>query len=358
MTTAAFLVHMFFVVWLVVLSIVLTRMMTTHLRIMDIPNERSAHCRPVPKSGGVAIVCTFFIGIIVIAVIAETTMIKRSYFYGFAFSALLIAGISLYDDLKNKSFLMKLLTQIIAVEAVLIAGIVIDRLYVPWAGYVNLGWLGYPISFFWIIGLTNAYNFMDGLDGLAAGVALIASLFFSIITFTQGSLFVYIMSYTIIAGTLGFLVYNFPPARIFMGDVGSAFLGFTFAVLAIVAARYDHSHTSFFVMPLLLFNFIYDTAFTFFRRLMNGEKVTEPHREHLYQLFQRLGYGHRTVCFFHYTLCVLQGLAAFWMVNTPQDNRRLLFYVPFVIIQTVYSVVIMRAAKKAGLLMTSLQSGK
>jgi UDP-GlcNAc:undecaprenyl-phosphate/decaprenyl-phosphate GlcNAc-1-phosphate transferase len=347
-TVKAFLTHLAFVFSLVILCAFITRLMISRVRIMDIPNERSSHNAPIPTAGGIAIVLTFFVGVIIIALVARIAMINRLYFYGFAISALLIAAVSFYDDWKQKTYVVKLLTQLIAVAVVLAVGIVIDKLYIPFWGEVSLNWVSYPLSFLWILGLTNAFNFMDGIDGLACGVALIAGLFFCVITFMQGSLFVYIMSYTLIAGTLGFLIYNFPPARIFMGDVGSAFLGFTFAVLAIMAARYDLSHTSFFVMPLLLFNFIYDTAFTFFRRLLRGEKVTEPHRTHLYQLFQRLGYGHGTVTFFHYGLCLLQGVAAVWMVNIP-DGRRTLVFVPFLVIQMIYSSVIMRSAKKAGL---------
>lgn len=350
MTLAAFLTHLAFAFSLIILSIAITRLMISRIRILDIPNERSSHDSPIPKSGGIAIVITFFIGVVIVAMVAETTMINRTYFYGFALSALLIAAISFYDDMKNKPFLMKLLTQLIAVIVVLVVGIVIDKINIPFSGDIELLWLGYPLSFLWILGLTNAFNFMDGLDGLAGGVAMIVSIFFCAITFMQGSLFVYIISYTIIAGTLGFLIFNFPTARIFMGDVGSAFLGFTFAVLAIVAARYDHSHTSFFVMPLLLFHFIYDTAFTFTRRLVTGEKVTEPHRTHLYQLFQRLGYSHRVVTVFHYVLALLQGVAAVMMVNAPGDSRRLLFFIPFIAIEVSYSYLVMRSAKKAGLL--------
>jgi UDP-GlcNAc:undecaprenyl-phosphate GlcNAc-1-phosphate transferase len=134
-----------------------------------------------------------------------------------------------------------------------------------------------------------------------------------------------------------------------MGDVGSAFLGFTFAVLAIIAYRFDHSHTSFFVMPLLLFNFIYDTAFTFFRRLFRGENVIEAHRSHLYQLFERLGYGHRYVSYFHYMMCVMQGLAAVWMVRIP-GGERVFVFLPFLLVQVVYTIIIIRRSKKAGLL--------
>ena len=349
MTLQAFLKHLAFASALVALSALITRLMIHRVRILDVPNERSSHDRPIPTSGGLAIVFTFFIGVVIIALVAKITMINRLYFYGFSLSALLIAVISFYDDVRNKPYLVKLLTQIVAIVVVLAVGIVIDKLQIPEVGELNLNWLRYPISFLWILGLTNAFNFMDGIDGLAGGVALIASLFFCVITFTQGSLLVYIMSYTIIAGTLGFLIYNFPPARIFMGDVGSTFLGFTFAVLAIVAARYDHSHTSFLVMPLLLFNVIFDTAFTFFRRLLKGEKVVEAHRTHLYQLFQRLGYGHRTVSLFHYGLCILQGLAAVWMVNI-HGSRRVLLFAPFLVIQVTYAFVIMRSANKAGLL--------
>lgn len=350
MTLTAFLKHLVFALSLVIVSIAITRLMISRIRILDIPNERSSHDNPIPKSGGIAIVVTFLIGVVIVALVAETTMIDRVNFYGFALSAILIAAISLYDDMKNKPFLMKLLTQILAVTVVLSVGLVIDQINIPFSGDIELGWLGYPLSFLWIVGLTNAFNFMDGLDGLAGGAALIASLFFCAITFMQGSIFVYIISYTIIAGTLGFLIYNFPTARIFMGDVGSAFLGFTFAVLAIMAARYDHSHTSFFVMPLLLFHFIYDAAFTFSRRLLSGQKVTEAHRTHLYQLFQRLGYSHPAVAVFHYGLSLLQGVAAVLMVNAPGDSRRLLFFTPFIAIEAIYSYLIIRSAKKAGLL--------
>ena len=180
-------------------------------------------------------------------------------------------------------------------------------------GPVELGWPSWPLSFLWIIGLTNAFNFMDGLDGLAAGTAVIASFFFLVITYSLGSSFVYIHCYTVLAGSLGFLVYNFPPARIFMGDVGSAMLGFVFATLAIIAARYDASHTSFMVVPLLLFTFIYDTSFTFVRRWLRGENVTQAHRSHLYQLLNRMGYSHLTVSLGHYPATAVLGCAAVWM---------------------------------------------
>lgn len=349
MTLAAFFSHLAFAICLFLLSVVLTRLMLRRVRIMDLPNERSSHQSPTPKSGGISIVATFSIGVIIIFLFAEKSLIRTDYFLGFVFSAILIAGISLYDDVKNKPFIIKLTTQLLAVFLVLAFGIVIDQIALPFIGLVTLGWLSYPISFLWIMGMTNAFNFMDGLDGLAGGVAVIVSAFFCAITFSQGSTFVYITCYAILAGSLGFLIYNIPPARIFMGDVGSVFLGFVFAVLAIIAARYDHSHTSFMVMPLLLFNFIYDTFFTFIRRLLHGDRVIDAHRTHLYQLFNRIGYSHRTVSLFHYGVCVVQGIAAAWMVNIPGGQRTLVF-LPFLVFQVVYSYVIIRLSRKVGLL--------
>jgi len=349
MTLTAFFSHLLFAIWLVALSFVITRIMLSNVRIMDVPNARSSHEIATPKSGGISIVITFLIGTIVIFFVADATMIRQDYFFAFVFTSVLIAAISLYDDVKNKRYLVKLGTQLVAVFIVLAAGLVIDEIKLPYLGLVPLGWLSYVVSFLWIVGLTNAFNFMDGLDGLMGGVAVIVSAFFCVITFAEGSHFVYIASYTILAGTIGFLFFNFPPARIFMGDVGSAFLGFAFAVLAIIAARYDLSHTSFLVMPLLLFNVIYDTFFTFTRRLMRGDQVTAAHRTHLYQLFNRLGYSHRTVSLFHYGVCILQGVAAFWMINIPGAQRMLVF-VPFLAFQIIYTYVILSRAKKAGLL--------
>jgi len=316
---------------------------------MDIPNNRSSHDTPIPTAGGIAILSTFFLGMFVIYFVADKTMIGKIYFLGFSFSSILVATISLYDDYKERPYYLKLLNQIIAVVIVMTVGIVIHEIRLPWIGVINLEVSGYVITFLWILGLTNAFNFMDGLNGMAGGTAVIAVVFFSAISFSQRSNFTYIVSYTIISGTLGFLVFNFPKARLFMGDVGSTFLGFSLACLAIIAALFDLSHTSLFVMPLLLFHFIYDTFFTFFRRLFRGERVYEAHRSHLYQLFNQLGYGHTFVSMFYFSVGIVQGFGAWWMVNIVGQQRALVF-IPYLIFQIIYSVIIIHHAKKAGLI--------
>jgi UDP-GlcNAc:undecaprenyl-phosphate/decaprenyl-phosphate GlcNAc-1-phosphate transferase len=349
MTTQVLILHLIFTFILFLVSIVLTRFMLRRVRIMDTPNGRSSHESPMPTGGGIAIVAAFFIGLIAIFLFTESIRVVKWPFLGFVVASLLLACVSLYDDIKSKPFIIKLSAQFIAVLIVLIFGIIIDQISLPVMGLVYIGWLAYPVTFIWIIGLTNAFNFMDGLDGLAGGVAIIVAIFFCVITCLMGSDFVYIICYTLVAGSLGFLVYNRPPARIFMGDVGSTFLGFTFAVISVMAARYDMSHTSFFVMPLLLFNFIYDTLFTFMRRLCKGERVIDAHHTHLYQLFQQLGYSHWTVSAFHYAVAILQGLAALWMVHSTSD-KSILVFLPFLLFQVIYTVIIIHAAKRKALI--------
>jgi len=344
----ALLSHFCFGLGLAALSLFITLFMARRIRIMDIPNNRSSHDRPVPKCGGIAIVVTFMAGIMAIYMFGDKTPISKGYFIGFVLSALAIAVVSFYDDIDYKSFTLKLGTQVIAACVVLAFGIVIDEIAFPWAGMVHLGLWTYPVSFFWIVGLTNAFNFMDGLDGMAGGVAVIVSFFFGMITLSQGSTFIYITSYAILAGSLGFLIFNFPPAKIFMGDVGSAFLGFIFATIAIIAARYDHSHTSFMVMPLLLFHFIFDTSFTFVRRLLRREYVWQAHRTHLYQLMNQLGYSHAAVSITYYLMCFLQGIGAMFMVRIVGDQRVFVF-LPYLAMQTIFAIYIMRRARSAGL---------
>ena len=302
--------HITFAIVLAIISYLITWVMCHKVRIMDQINKRSSHDKIVPRAGGIAIVITFFIGMMAIYFFGDDTLIKQEYMQGFIFSSLLIAAVSFYDDMKSKSVAFKLILQLLATLVVLWSGIVLDKISLPFIGNIDLELSGYLLSLLWIIGLANAYNFMDGLDGLVGGVTVIAGIYFMGITYYQGSHFVYISSYTLVAGAAGFLILNMPPAKIFMGDVGSVFIGFTFATLAIIASRYDSAHTSFLVVPLLLFNIIYDAIFTMSRRLLNGENITQAHKKHLYQLMNQIGYTHLEVSLTHYCMAFLQGLGA------------------------------------------------
>ena len=135
-----------------------------------------------------------------------------------------------------------------------------------------------------------------------------------------------------------------------MGDVGSTFLGFVFAVMAVIAARYDHSHTSLFVVPLLLFHFIFDTVFTFVRRLLAGEHVFTAHRTHLYQLLNRIGYSHKRVTLIYSALAVCQGGAAVWMVKD-LGAERVYIFLPFLICYFIFAQWLISVARRNGIVL-------
>jgi UDP-GlcNAc:undecaprenyl-phosphate GlcNAc-1-phosphate transferase len=348
-TSAALVLHGIFAFAIAVLSAALTALLIRYGNIIDVPNQRSSHTVPTPKGGGIAIVASFVLGILLIHLIGQVVPIKTRYFVGFFIGSFAIAAVSLYDDFKYCTMRTKLVVHSVAIMIALGSGIVIDWMQVPWFGAVNWGWWGYPLTLLWILGLTNAFNFMDGLDGLAASTAVVAAVFFSFITFQQGSHFIYLASLTLAAATLGFLIFNFPPAKIFMGDVGSVFLGFAFAVMAVIAARYDLSHTSMLVVPLLLFHFIFDAMLTFVRRLTRGEDVTLAHRTHLYQLLNQLGWSHGKVTLLYSCMAFVQGLAAIWMVKIPGEPR-LSMFLPLVFLQLSFSAWVLRKARQMQLI--------
>lgn len=349
MALAALINHFLFAGTLFLLGGFLTWLML-RAGILDVPNHRSSHDRPIANSGGVAIVLTVFIGFATVYLVSDDVRIAERHMSGLALGSIGIVLVSFLDDLGYlKTFRVKLTTQFLAGCILLAFDIVITKVNLPIVGAIDLGVWGYPVTLIWVIGLTNIFNFMDGLDGLAAGTGAIVAALFGLITFVHGSLFVYILCYVVFASSTGFLVFNFPRARIFMGDVGSQFLGFLFATLAVIAAEYDASRTSLLVMPLLFFHFIFDTVFTFARRFLAGEDVTQAHRAHLYQLLNRLGWSHFQVSLLHYFVALIQGLGVVWLLSIASPERGLVL-IPFFLIELAYAFAVLRTARRRALL--------
>jgi UDP-GlcNAc:undecaprenyl-phosphate GlcNAc-1-phosphate transferase len=341
--------HIAFGFSLAVLATGLTYLMARYVRIMDVPNQRSMHTKSTPKSGGVAIVATFLVGSLTIYNLAAIARIDAIYFWTFITGGIALALVSFYDDIRQKPFLAKLLAQLICAVGIMLAGLLLRRAYIPFVGEIDLGFLGYFVTLIWVVGLTNTYNFMDGMDGLAGGVGLIAACFMCAIAFFSGSAYVYLTSYVLVASLAGFLIFNLPPARIFMGDVGSAFVGYTFAVLALIGASLDRGHLSFYVIPLLLFQFIFDTFFTFARRACNRDKVFLPHRTHLYQLLPGLGYSHRQVLVFYCVVAIAQGIGASFL-SVISTEFKILVFLPFLLFNSVYAYWVVVRAKQRKLI--------
>ncbi|MBM3538182.1 MAG: undecaprenyl/decaprenyl-phosphate alpha-N-acetylglucosaminyl 1-phosphate transferase [Alphaproteobacteria bacterium] len=309
--------------------------------LMDEPNERSSHVVPTARGGGVGIVVASLLGFLALGIHGHPTVIRDPGFLGVLLGALIAAAGGLADDVRSRSYSFKLGFQVAAAALAMACGLTIDRLYFPGIGPLALGWFAPALTLLWLVGLTNAYNFMDGIDGLAAGTAVVAAGFLTVALIVLGQIDVGSVASTLAAASLGFLLLNLPPARVFMGDVGSQFIGFALAALAILMAREDPTGTLIYVVPLLLFHFVFDTLFTAFRRWRAGEDVTAAHRTHLYQRLTHAGFGHGRATLALCAIGVAQGLGALWLVQN-QPALRLAIFVPALALQIVYALAVTR----------------
>lgn len=343
----AVLRHLAFAAGLALLSAATVRLMIAY-PILDHPNARSSHVRPTPRGGGLGVVVAFVAGMAVLYLGAAFARLPEMQFLGVIGAAVAIAGVSLWDDVADLRFAVKLAAQAVAALVAIGSGLVLDRLALPWIGQVPLGLFGPVLTLFWIVGCTNAINFMDGLDGLVGGSVFLSALVLSAVAGEQGSWFVYAAALLMAAGLAGFLPFNLHPARIFMGDVGSQFLGFMMAVLAVAAAGFDAAQLSFLIVPLLLFGLLFDAAFTLVRRAAMGEKVAAAHRSHLYQMAQRSGMGVRMVAGLHWGFVVFHGLLVALFLHLPTGTKPLIV-LPALLVQLVWLAVVLRRMRRAGL---------
>jgi UDP-N-acetylmuramyl pentapeptide phosphotransferase/UDP-N-acetylglucosamine-1-phosphate transferase len=276
-------------------------------RLLDIPNDRSSHSIPKPRLGGVAITVSFYFTCATLLIAGFRPFPSVSTFAGALGGGAVIALAGLFDDLRGLDARLKLAVQFGAAGIAAAFGIVLHEFSVPLIGSISLGVLSVPATLVWIVAIINFYNFIDGIDGLAAGIGLIASAFLYTIAGMTGS---YEMRslYAVLAGSsFGFLRFNFPPARIFMGDMGSTFIGYTFAVLSVIA---QGSGVPAFITILLLAGAVGDVALTLIRRALKKERLFSPHRTHYYQRLTSLGLSHKQVTLLEYLIASLLGVSA------------------------------------------------
>ncbi len=273
--------------------------------LLDIPNERSSHSTPTPRGGGLVIVLASLTAYFVCS-----KLTGRNFSGSYLAGAFLIALVSWLDDLLTISFVWRFLIHSSAAILVVSTLGYFSEIEIPLLGVINLKIYGAIFTFIWIVWLTNAYNFMDGIDGLAGMQAVTAGIGWMIVGKIAGFPTASLLGGVLAFSSLAFLLQNWSPAKIFMGDVGSAFLGFSFAVLPLLAQ--NESAGKNFVksrLPLiaasLIWLFLFDTVLTFFRRLYKREKVWQAHREHIYQKLIISGYTHRFVSALYGTITVL-----------------------------------------------------
>lgn len=343
----AVLRHLAFAALLAVLSAAAVRLMIAY-PILDHPNARSSHTRPTPRGGGVGVVLAFVAGMAVLFAAAEFARLPPPQFVGVIGAAVTIALVSLWDDVADLRFAVKLAAQGAAALVAVASGLVLQTLALPVWGEVPLGWLGVALTLFWIVGCTNAVNFMDGLDGLVGGSVFLAAAILCVVAGVQGGWFVYAAALFLAAGLAGFLPFNLHPARIFMGDVGSQFLGFVMAVLAVAAAGFDAAQISFLIVPLLLFGLLFDAAFTLVRRALRGERLAAAHRTHLYQMAQRSGLGVRAVAGVHWAFVLFHGALVWAFLHLPVGVKPVVVLAALAV-QLAWAAYVAARVRRAGL---------
>jgi len=278
---------------------------------VDRPNARKVHTRIMPRLGGLAIYAAFAAGFFALLPLLPDAMLSG---YDKRFIAALLAGgtiivlIGALDDRFELSAKVKLLGQIAAACVVVFGfGIRINLLNIPFGETMQpvAEWLAIPLTILWIVGCTNAINLIDGLDGLAAGVSGIAIATILVMAAIMGSEPVLLLSAPLLGGIIGFLRYNFHPAKIFMGDSGSLFLGFSLATLSMLGFKQVTIVS--FVTPLLIIGVpLSDTFFAIVRRVVNKRPIFAPDKGHLHHCLRELGFSHRG------TVLIIWGIAAFF----------------------------------------------
>ena len=269
----------------------------------DRPNQRKVHQSVMPRLGGLAIYISFLLGIYILRPLSVNS------------SAIILGGamivlIGFFDDILQLSAKIKFTGQLAAAFAVVFLGdLQVVFINLPFGGRLDFGYLSIPFTILWIVGITNAINLIDGLDGLAAGVSSIALITIAGMALIMGNLYVVTVSSILLASTLGFLIYNFHPAKIFMGDTGALFLGFMISVLSLLGYK-NVTFISFIVPVIILGVPISDTFFAILRRIINKKPLTAPDKSHLHHCMLRLGFTHRQTVLLIYSMSMFFGLAA------------------------------------------------
>jgi len=281
---------------------------------VDLPGGRKVHTEPMPRLGGLAVFggfCFPWAGLYLFR--NQVTATFQNYEKMFlaliiGAAAMLILGIC--DDLKNLKATRKLAVQVVIATGLYFAGFRITMLSNPLGGTWMLGWLALPISVLWIVGITNAINLLDGIDGLATGVTACIALALALINVLHGNIIVALLTFCLAGACLGFLPYNFCPARIFLGDSGSLFLGLLLSCIGILSL-FKAATATFVLAPLILFGLpLFDTTSVVIGRLRRGVPLFKGDKSHVHHRLLSLGWNQKQAAYFLYGVTLVLGGAA------------------------------------------------
>jgi len=288
-------------------------------QIGDYPGERKIHTKFIPRLGGVGIISGFTLAFLFASAFVSPMFESiRFSVQGLLAGVACIAAVGVYDDIKGIGSGGKLFVQGIASIIVIASGLRIETISLPFLEPFHLGWVSYPFTMLWLVGVTNAFNLLDGLDGLACGVAAIGSLTFLGMGIYYNDWFLIITTIALFFACIGFLRYNFHPATIFMGDTGSLFLGFLLACLGLQIIQHsnrDLTPVSFIIVIVTLAVPIVDTSVAFFRRIRKRMHPLKADKEHIHHRLMDLGLTHRQTVVIHYAIATGLGVISLAMIQ-------------------------------------------
>ncbi len=280
----------------------------SRLHILDHPNERSLHTRPTPRTGGVAIVAAVVIAGSSAALYLAPTWQRLPWLLG---AMLLVAVTSFFEDRVGLASGYRMLVHLAAAGTLVVGGFIPTGMALPGTPFALSPTLGIAVTMVYIAWMVNLYNFMDGMDGFSGGMAVFGFGAFALLGVLEGHWLFATLNLIVAAAAAGFLVFNFPPTRIFMGDTGSSSLGLLAAAFSIWGT--SDGIFPFWVAVLVFSAFIVDATLTLVRRAARGERVWQAHKTHYYQRLVQLGWGHRKAVLWEYSLmaaCVASALAS------------------------------------------------
>ncbi len=290
------------------LSTPLVKSLAYKIGAVDVPKDgRRMHKTPIPRLGGLAIFFAFMLSTLLFAKIDQQIR-------GIMLGSALIVIVGVLDDIYALKAIPKFLVQIVAAGIVVAHGCTIQFLSNPNvfsdATYLNLGWLSYPLTIIWIVAITNAVNFIDGLDGLAVGVSAISTASQLVIALLVAEGNIAVILAALLGACMGFIPYNLNPAKIFMGDTGATFLGFVMASLSIMGLFKLYAVISFAVPFLILGIPIFDICFAILRRLAKGQNPMQADRGHIHHRIIDMGFNQKQSVAITYMLTAILGLCA------------------------------------------------
>ncbi|WP_026570740.1 glycosyltransferase family 4 protein [Sediminibacillus terrae] len=321
------------------LLVVPVKKLAVKIGAMDKPEARKIHKVAIPRLGGLAIFLGTVLGLLYLQPV-------HRHMFEIGLGAIIVVILGILDDKFQLRPLYKLIGQISAAGVLIYGGLIIERINVPLFGLVELGNWSFIVTLLWIVGITNAINLIDGLDGLASGVSAIALISVLIMALGDYRVVVVYFCVVLIASNIGFLYHNFYPAKIYMGDTGSMFLGYSVAVISLLGLFKNVTLFSFIIPVIVLAVPIFDTLFAIVRRLYNHENIMLPDKKHIHYQLLASGFSHRATVLIIYGFSAVFGILGIMFSNASLTFSLVISFIILLLLTLIAEIGAVEKRKK------------